>query len=92
MLARKFDFQAPDVCLTVIHTKTPHDGKADNRHCQFLVRTTNAETGKVLDVSHRYERQEKVATLFELKHGLKLTMGRHNLSVYHAIQSNVVLA
>ncbi|MBF0849804.1 relaxase/mobilization nuclease domain-containing protein [Gluconobacter sp. R75690] len=85
MLAREFGFQASDVCLAVIHTKTRHDGKADNRHCQFLVRTTNAETGKVLDVSHRYERQEKVARLFELKHGLELTKGRHNVSVYHAV-------
>ncbi|GAC89074.1 hypothetical protein NBRC3257_1505 [Gluconobacter thailandicus NBRC 3257] len=85
MLAREFGFQASDVCLAVIHTKTRHDGKADNRHCQFLVRTTNAETGKVLDVSHRYERQEKVARLFELKHGLELTKGRHNVAVYHAV-------
>ncbi|GLP89563.1 hypothetical protein GCM10007868_06380 [Gluconobacter frateurii] len=73
------------MCLAVIHTKTRHDGKADNRHCQFLVRTTHAETGKVLDVSHRYERQEKVARLFELKHGLELTRGRHNVAVYHAV-------
>lgn len=85
MLAREFGFQASDVCLAVIHTKTRHDGKADNRHCQFLVRTTNAETGKVLDVSHRYERQETVARLFELKHGLELTKGRHNVAVYHAV-------
>lgn len=85
MLAREFGFQASDVCLAVIHTKTRHDGKADNRHCQFLVRTTHAETGKVLDVSHRYERQEKVARLFELKHGLELTKGRHNVAVYHAV-------
>ncbi len=85
MLAREFGFQASDVCLAVIHTKTRHDGLADNRHCQFLVRTTHAETGKVLDVSHRYERQEKVARLFELKHGLELTKGRHNVAVYHAV-------
>nr|WP_244974615.1 relaxase/mobilization nuclease domain-containing protein [Gluconobacter cerinus] len=85
MLAREFGFQASDVCLAVIHTKTRHDGKADNRHCQFLVRTTHPETGKVLDVSHRYERQEKVARLFELKHGLELTRGRHNVAVYHAV-------
>nr|WP_235271777.1 relaxase/mobilization nuclease domain-containing protein [Gluconobacter oxydans] len=85
MLAREFGFQASDVCLAVIHTKTRHDGLADNRHCQFLVRTTNAETGRVLDVSHRYERQEKVARLFELKHGLELTKGRHNVAVYHAV-------
>lgn len=85
MLAREFGFQASDVCLAVIHTKTRHDGKADNRHCQFLVRTTHPETGKVLDVSHRYERQEKIARLFELKHGLELTKGRHNVAVYHAV-------
>lgn len=85
MLAKEFGFQASDVCLAVIHTKARHDGKADNRHCQFLVRTTNAKTGKVLDVSHRYERQEKVARLFELKHGLELTKGRHNVAVYHAV-------
>lgn len=85
MLAKEFGFTSSDVCLAVIHTKTRHDGLADNRHCQFLVRTTHAETGKVLDVSHRYERQEKVARLFELKHGLELTKGRHNRSVYHAV-------
>ncbi|MBF0877840.1 hypothetical protein HKD21_13440, partial [Gluconobacter cerevisiae] len=28
MLAREFGFQASDVCLAVIHTKTRHDGKA----------------------------------------------------------------
>lgn len=85
MLAKEFGFNSSDVCLAVIHTKTRHDGLADNRHCQFLVRTTHAETGKVLDVSHRYERQEKVARLFELKHGLELTKGRHNVAVYHAV-------
>ncbi|AQS87466.1 hypothetical protein AA101099_2927 [Neoasaia chiangmaiensis NBRC 101099] len=85
MLAQEFGFRASDVALAVIHTKTRHDGEADNRHCHILVRTTNAETGKVLDVSHRYERQEKVARLFELKHGLELTKGRHNLAVYHAM-------
>lgn len=85
MLAQDFGFTAPDVALAVIHTKTRHDGEADNRHCHILVRTTNAETGKVLDVSHRYERQEKVARLFEMKHGLELTKGRHNLAVYHAV-------
>ncbi|GBR55559.1 hypothetical protein AA106555_2049 [Neokomagataea thailandica NBRC 106555] len=85
MLAQEFGFKASDVALAVIHTKTRHDGEADNRHCHILVRTTNAETGKVLDVSHRYERQEKVARLFELKHGLELTKGRHNLAVYHAV-------
>ncbi len=85
MLAQEFGFTASDVALAVIHTKKRHDGEADNRHCHILVRTTNAETGKVLDVSHRYERQEKVARLFELKHGLELTKGRHNLAVYHAV-------
>jgi len=85
MLAQEFGFTASDVALAVIHTKTRHDGEADNRHCHILVRTTNAETGKVLDVSHRYERQEKVARLFEMKHGLELTKGRHNLAVYHAV-------
>lgn len=85
MLAQEFGFRASDVALAVIHTKTRHDNEADNRHCHILVRTTNAETGKVLDVSHRYERQEKVARLFELKHGLELTKGRHNLAVYHAV-------
>ncbi|NVN42541.1 relaxase/mobilization nuclease domain-containing protein [Asaia siamensis] len=85
MLAQEFGFTASDVALAVIHTKTRHDSEADNRHCHILVRTTNAETGKVLDVSHRYERQEKVARLFELKHGLELTKGRHNLAVYHAV-------
>ncbi|WP_336944635.1 relaxase/mobilization nuclease domain-containing protein [Asaia sp. HN010] len=85
MLAQEFGFTASDVALAVIHTKPRHDGEADNRHCHILVRTTNAETGKVLDVSHRYERQEKVARLFELKHGLELTKGRHNWAVYHAV-------
>ncbi|WP_438383507.1 relaxase/mobilization nuclease domain-containing protein [Asaia sp. BMEF1] len=85
MLAQEFGFKASDVALAVIHTKIRHDSEADNRHCHILVRTTNAETGKVLDVSHRYERQEKVARLFELKHGLELTKGRHNLAVYHAV-------
>lgn len=85
MLAQEFGFRASDVALAVIHTKTRHDGEADNRHCHILVRTTNAETGRVLDVSHRYERQEKVARLFELKHGLELTKGRHNQAVYHAV-------
>ncbi|GBQ99446.1 relaxase/mobilization nuclease domain-containing protein [Asaia lannensis] len=85
MLAQEFGFTASDVALAVIHTKPRHDGEADNRHCHILVRTTNPETGKVLDVSHRYERQEKVARLFELKHGLELTKGRHNLAVYHAV-------
>ncbi|GBR04033.1 relaxase/mobilization nuclease domain-containing protein [Asaia siamensis] len=85
MLAQEFGFKASDVALAVIHTKTRHDTEADNRHCHILVRTTNPETGKVLDVSHRYERQEKVARLFELKHGLELTKGRHNLAVYHAV-------
>jgi|GEM_PF-4179548 len=85
MLAQEFGFRASDVALAVIHTKTRHDNEADNRHCHILVRTTNPKTGKVLDVSHRYERQEKVARLFELKHGLELTRGRHNLAVYHAV-------
>jgi len=85
MLAQEFGFKASDVALAVIHTKTRHDGEADNRHCHILVRTTDAETGKVLDVSHRYERQEKVARLCELKHELELTKGRHNLAVYHAV-------
>lgn len=84
MLGQEFGFSTKeDIALAVIHTKNRH-GEADDRHFHLVVKNVD-ENGKTLNMSHSYARQEKIARQFELKHGLEITKGKHNLAVIHAV-------
>ncbi|BCI67430.1 relaxase/mobilization nuclease domain-containing protein [Acetobacter aceti] len=85
MLSHEFGFNEDDIMLMAEHGKSRHNGTSDNKHWHFLVRTNNPETGKTLNLSNSYKRQELISRTFEIENGLKLTQGRHNKYVYHHI-------
>lgn len=88
-LVDEFGFGQKDIMLAVRHQKARHDGAACDRHWHVLVRNVDPETGRVMNMSHSYARQEKVARQFEVKNGLALTKGRHNRAVMQAVGNEV---
>jgi len=85
MLGNEFNFLDDDIMLMAEHGKERHNGTSDGKHWHFLVRANNPETGKTLNLSNAYKRQELVARIFEIENNLNLVQGRHNKYVYHNI-------
>ena len=88
MLGQEFKFSPADVALMVRHTKERHEPGGSPEHYHMLVNLVDPETGHVRNMSHSYARHEKVSRLFELKHGLSLTKGRHNRAVIAAVDDD----
>ena len=88
MLGQEFKFTPADVALMVRHTKERHESGGSPEHYHLLVNLVDPETGHVRNMSHSYARHEKVSRLFELKHGLSLTKGRHNRAVIAAVDDD----
>lgn len=94
-VAAEFGFNSNDIRLTVRHQKKRHDvgdNKAWDQHFHMLVRTTNPETGRVLDLSNSYARLEKTCRVFEAKHDLKIVKGKHDKAVLHAVDDPEIRA
>ena len=85
MLGHEFQFSEDDIMLMAEHGKERHNGTSDGKHWHFLVRANNPETGKTLNLSNAYKRQELVSRTFEIENNLNLVQGRHNKYVYHNI-------
>ena len=74
------------VVCSSLHTYKGHeDSQRDPQHIHILLRMINPENGKPIDLSNKYQRQEKIARMFEIDNGLALVKGRHNVAVYHAV-------
>jgi len=74
------------VVASSLHTYKGHeDSERDPQHIHILLRMINPENGKPIDLSNKYQRQEKIARMFEVDNNLALVKGRHNVAVYHAV-------
>ncbi|MBV1838462.1 relaxase/mobilization nuclease domain-containing protein [Acetobacter estunensis] len=83
---KEFNLSDSDIVTSSIHEYTrKNDPDADPRHLHLLIRMINPENGKPLDLSNKYQRQEKISRMFEVDHGLELVKGRHNVAVWHNV-------
>lgn len=74
------------VVASSLHTYKGHeDSDRDPQHIHILLRMINQENGKPIDLSNKYQRQEKIARMFEVDNGLQLVKGRHNRAVYENV-------
>lgn len=74
------------VVCSSLHTYKGHeDSERDPQHIHILLRMINPENGKPIDLSNKYQRQEKIARMFEVDNNLALVKGRHNVAVYHSV-------
>lgn len=65
------------------HKKTRANGNAEADHYHVLMEEADSH-GNILDSSHMYARNEKMARLAEIAFGHDLTKGRHNRAVAQA--------
>jgi len=84
-IQQEFDIPDEDIVLSAIHTYRGHSKTRDPRHGHFGIRLVNSETGQVRRFDNLYQRQEKIARMFEVDHGLQLVKGRHNVAVYENV-------
>ncbi|WKE48023.1 relaxase family protein [Gluconobacter oxydans] len=84
-IQQEFDIPDEDVVLSAIHTYRSHSGERDPRHGHVGIRLVNSETGQVRRFDNLYQRQEKIARMFEVDNGLALVKGRHNVAVYENV-------
>ena len=85
MLAKEFGFD-PQITVCVLHRKTRKDGQKV-AHLHLMVPETDPVSGKLLDSSHSFPRQEKIARIAEFRFGLKHLRGRHLPSVAKAAKA-----
>lgn len=88
-LADEFGFHLDDAVI-VEHKKKRATGGAD-RHWHVMV-PERVPGQNVLSSKHMYQRHEKICRLLELKHGEKITKGRHNRAVVQALEKSGDLA
>ena len=84
-IQQEFEIPDEDIVLSAIHTYRGHSKTRDPRHGHFGIRLVNSETGQVRRFDNLYQRQEKIARMFEVDHGLQLVKGRHNVAVYENV-------
>ncbi|MCP1242743.1 hypothetical protein [Acetobacter lambici] len=82
---KELNISDDDILLASIHTYTDHQSDRDPRHLHLAIRLVDPENGHVKRFDNLYQRQEKIARMFEVDNGLELVKGRHNVAVWHNV-------
>ena len=82
---KELNISDEDILLASIHTYTDHESDRDPRHLHLAIRLVDPENGHVKRFDNLYQRQEKIARMFEVDNGLELVKGRHNVAVWHNV-------
>lgn len=82
---KELNISDDDILLASIHTYTDHESDRDPRHLHLAIRLVDPENGNVKRFDNLYQRQEKIARMFEVDNGLELVKGRHNVAVWHNV-------
>lgn len=82
---KELNISDDDILLASVHTYTDHTSDRDPRHLHLAIRLVDPENGHVKRFDNLYQRQEKIARMFEVDNGLQLVKGRHNRAVYENV-------